>query len=285
KTALNHYLAAFDAAKLSNNTKIMQQSVEGMLSALAAKNLSAKTAKTYYVPVYQRSLSLDQKSPRAKSIYERLFAAQVEQKDYPGADQTLTLFAKNFPNDFKTQEAMLAKIMEHYRSNKEYDSVKAYVTRINNGEFKVSKKYADALRSLMTKIQIEGVQSSLDKGDKALALKGYHQIYESSESTHHAKENASYNLSALYYELGDPNKSYLWSTVALNEMDAKDVVKFSGSLLTIASGLFARQHLNQSADLSYRILAKTCQINSSNKSNFYKNAIFISLANNEIDKA
>ncbi|MFA5583783.1 MAG: tetratricopeptide repeat protein, partial [Bacteriovoracaceae bacterium] len=285
KTALNHYLAAFDAAKSSKNTKIMQQSVEGMLSALAAKNLTVRTAKAYYVPVYQRALSLDQKSARAKTIYERLFAAQIEQKDYPGADQTLTMFAKNFSNDFKTQEAMLAKIMEHYRSNKEYDSVKAYVTRINSGEFKVSKKYADALRSLMTKIQIEGVQSSLDKGDKALALKGYHQIYESSESTPHAKANASYNLSALYYELGDPNKSYLWSTVALNEMDAKDVVKFSSSLLTIASGLFARQHLNQSADLSYRLLAKTCQINSSNKSNFYKNAVFISLANNEIDKA
>src|SRR5690606_6309094 len=32
-------------------------------------------------------------------------------------------------------------------------------------------------------------------------------------------------------------------------------------------------------------LAKTCKINSSNKDNFYKNAVFISLANNEIDKA
>ncbi|HLW56039.1 MAG TPA: hypothetical protein VKY27_01560 [Bacteriovoracaceae bacterium] len=283
--SLDLYIASFDAAKKVNDQKIQAQAVEGMLSALAAKNLSKKVANRYYIPVYQRALSVDQRSARAKTIYEKLFNAQVEQKDFKGADETLTLFAKNFPQDFKIQEAMLAKIMDYHRANKEYDSVKAYVGRINSGEFKVSKKYADALRSLMTKIQIEGVQSSLDRGDKALALKGYHQIYESSESTPHAKANASYNLSALYYELGDANKSYLWSTVALNEMDHKDVVKFSGSFLTIASGLFARQHLSQSADLSHRLLAKTCRINSSNKPNFYKNAVFISLANKDIDKA
>lgn len=285
RTSLNLYVTAFDAAKEAKNTKIMTQSVEGMLSSLGSKSLDKETASKYYIPVYQRSLELDQKSARAKAIYEKLFNAQIEQKDYKGADQTLTLFAKNYPSDFKIQEAMLAKIMDHYRSNKQYDVVKSYVTRINNEEFKVSQKYANALRSLMTKIQIEGVQSSLDKGDKALALKGYHQIFQSAESTPHAKANASYNLSALYYELGDANKSYNWSTVAINQMEAKDVVKFSGSLLTIASGLFARQHLNQSADLSHRLLAKTCKVNSSNKANFYKNAVFISLANNELDKA
>lgn len=285
KEALELYISSFDAAKKASNNKVLSQSLEGMLSSLAASGIKSKIAHDYYVPVYQRYLSVDQRSPRAKTIYEKLFNAQVDKKDYLGADQTMTLFAKNFPNDFKIQEAMLAKIMDHYRSIKDYDKVKAYVGRINTGEFKVSKKYADALRSLMTKIQIEGVQNSLDKGDKALALKGYHQIYQSAESTANAKANASYNLSALYYELGDANKSYLWSTVALNEMEQKDVVKFSGSFLTIASGLFARQHLSQSADLSYRLLAKTCRIDSSNKPNFYKNAIFISLANKDIDKA
>ncbi len=284
KEAIDLYLAAFDGAKEAGQSKIMTQSLEGMLSSLASPSLNKKVADKYYVPVYQRSLSVDQKSPRAKSIYEKLFNAQVEQKDFTGADQTLTLFAKNFPGDFKTQEAMLAKIMEHYRGSKDYDKVKSYVSRINSGEFKVSQKYASALRSLMTKIQIEGVQSSLDKGDKAVALKGYHQIFESSESTPKARANASYNLSALYYELGEANKSYQWSTVALQQMDAGDVVKFSPSFLTIASGLFARQHLDQSADLSYRLMAKTCGVNSANKQNFYKNAIFISLADNELDR-
>src|SRR5690606_34836733 len=131
-----------------------------------------------------------------------------------------------------------------------------YVGRINAGEFKVSKKYANALRSLMTKIQIEGVQQSLDKGDKAVALQGYHQIYESAESTPKAKINASYNLAARYYELGDTQKSYQWSTIALKDMEVSEVAKFSDSFLSIAAGLFLRQQFAQSSDLSHRMLAK-----------------------------
>lgn len=283
--SLGLYVDSFDKAKETNNSKLVNQNLEGMLSALGQPKLSKKTANKYYVPVYSRYLSVDKKSERAKTIYVKLFNAQYDIKDISGAEQTLTDYARSFPQDFKTQEAMLAKVMEHYREKKDYGTVKAYVGRINSGEFKVSKKYANALRSLMTKIQIEGVQQSLDKGDKAVALQGYHQIYESPESTPKAKINASYNLAALYYELGDTQKSYQWSTVALKDMEVSEVAKFSDSFLSIAAGLFLRQQFAQSSDLSYRMLAKLCSQNSSNKVVAYKNAVFIALSNGDLDKA
>jgi hypothetical protein len=68
-------------------------------------------------------------------------------------------------------------------------------------------------------------------------------------------------------------------------MEVYEVVKFSDSFLSIASGLFLRQNFSQSADLSARILAKLCKENSSNKAIAYKNAVFISLANNDLDVA
>jgi len=159
------YVESFDGAKAANNSKLVNQNLEGMLSALGQPSLSKKTANKFYVPVYSRYLSVDKKSERAKTIYVKLFNSQYDLKDITAAEQTLAEYAKSFPRDFKTQEAMLAKVMEHYRKKKDYGAVKAYVGRINAGEFKVSKKYANALRSLMTKIQIEGVQQSLDKGD------------------------------------------------------------------------------------------------------------------------
>lgn len=283
--ALGLYITAFDTAKASKNTKIMSQSLEGMLSSLGQKSLNVKIAEKNYIPVYSRYLSVDSTSKRASSIYVKLFNSQFDAGDIAGAEKTMGEFAKNFPKRFKTQEAMLAKVMEHYRSKKDYQSVKNYVVRINQGEFQVSKKYADALRSLMTKIQIEGVQASLEKGDKGVALQGYHKIYESSESTPNAKINAAYNLSALYYELGDSNQSYSWGVKAVKDMDVKDVTKFADSFLSISSGLFLRQHFAQSADLSYRLLAKLCKENSSNKVVSYKNAVFISLANGDLNKA
>ncbi|WP_408098680.1 tetratricopeptide repeat protein [Peredibacter sp. HCB2-198] len=283
--AIGLYITAFDAARANNDKKIMNQSLEGMLSSLGQKGLSPKIAERNYVPVYTRYLSFDSKSERANSIYVKLFNAQFDAKDIAGAEKTMADFAKNFPKDYKTQEGMLAKIMEEHRKSKNYAAVKSYVTRINDGEFRISKKYADALRSLMTKIQIEGVQQSLQKGDKAVALKGYHQIYESGESTPKAKVNAAYNLSALYYEMGNSDKSYEWSVIAIRDMEVADVNKFADSFLSIASGLFLRQEFNRSADLSYRMVAKLCKENSSNKVIAYKNAAFIALANNDINKA
>lgn len=283
--ALGLYISAFDGAKAKNDKKILSQSLEGMLSSLGQKSLSKRIAEKNYVPVYSRYLSFDTKSERASSIYVKLFNSQYDSGDVKGAEETLSDFAKNFPKDFKTQEAMLAKIMDHYRKNKNYDVVKGYVKRINAGEFKVSAKYAEALRSLMTKIQIEGVQQSLEKGDKAVALKGYEQIYESPESSQKAKVNAAYNLSALYFEIGESNQSYQWSVIALKDMEVADVSKFADSFLSMAAGLFLRQQFAQSADLSHRMVAKLCKENSSNKSVAYKNAVFISLANNDLDKA
>lgn len=283
--ALNFYLKAFDASVASKEKKIMTQSMDGMLAALGQPGLNQASAEKYYVPVYTRYLSIDSKSEKASAIFVKLFNTQFDKGDIPAAEATMDRFAINFPADYKTQEGMLAKVMEYHRKKKDYAKIKSYVNDINGGKYKVSAKYADALRSLMTKIQIEGVQQSLEKGDKSAAVKGYHQIYNSSESTPKAKINAAYNLSALYFEAGDTNKSYQWGVVAAKDMDPADVNKFADSFLSISAGLFLKQHFAQSADLSYRVLAKLCKSTSNNKVVAYKNSAFISLANGELDKA
>ena len=283
--ALGYYVQSFDAAFANNEKKLMSQNLEGMLSSLGQPGVNQATAEKYYKAVYTRYLSVDTKSDRAKSIFVKLFNVQFDKGEIDDAEETMEAFAGKFPKDYETQEGMLAKIMEHHRNKKDYVKVKAYVADINSGKYKVSKKYADALRSLMTKIQIEGVQQSLEKGDKSTALKGYHQIYNDAESTPKAKVNAAYNLSALYYEMGDTNQSYQWGLLAVKDMEAEDVSKFSDSFLSISSGLFLRQQFSQSADLSYRVFAKLCKQGSNNKTVAFKNAVFISLANKELDKA
>jgi hypothetical protein len=283
--ALSIYLSSFDLAKNLNDKKIISQSLEGMLSSLGQPTLPREVAEKNYVPVYSRYISVDSKSERASSIFVKLFNSQYDSGDISGAEETLAKFANHFPADYKTEEAMLAKVMDFHRKNKNYVRVKDYIRRINGGEFKVSQKYADALRGLITKIQIEGVQQSLEKGDKAVALKGYEQIYNSPESTQKAKINAAYNLAALYFEIGQADKSYSWAALALRDMEVGDVSKFADSFLSISSGLFLRQQFTQSSDLTHRIVAKLCHENSSNLSVAFKNGVYISLANGDIEKA
>jgi hypothetical protein len=283
KQSINYYVEAFDLAKAAGDTKLQSKCLEGMLSSLAQEN-DRNQLDQFYVPVYSRFLTLDTKSDRAHSIYVKLFNSYFSTSNISGAEKTLSDFAQSFPGDFKTQEAMLAKIMEYYRNKKDYAMVKSYVSKINEGQFKVSSKYADALRNLMTKIQIEGVQQSLDKGDKAAALKGYHLIYQNPESTLKAKVNSAYNLAALYHEIGDSDQSYKWASLAIQDMDVSDVSNFSDSFLGIAAGLFLRQKFENSAKLSEKVLSKLCRLNSNNKSVGFKNAAFISLSNKDLTK-
>lgn len=283
--ALSFYIKSYDQAEIDKNKKIQSQSMEGLLSSLGQKSLSSKVASRYYVPVYSRYLKMDSNSKRANTIFVKLFNVQYDGRDITSAEKTMADFSKYFPQDYKTQEGMLAKIMEYYRTRKDYNSIKNYIVRINDGDFKISKKYEEALRLLMTKIQIEGVQQSLEKGDKSAALEGYHKIFESKESTPKAKVNAAYNLSALYFELGDAKQSLNWSSVALKDMEIKDVVKFADSFLSMAAGFFLRQQFSESSDLSVRLLEKLCKEKSSNKLVAYKNSVFISLANDSLDRS
>lgn len=285
--SLNYYIKSFDLAKAKGDKKIMTQSTEGMIAALGQNVFvkNEKAASKYYIPVYTRYLETDKKSERAKSIYTKLFNAYFAENKVAEAEELLKDYSQNHPRDLKTQEAMLAKIMDYYRQKKNDDKVRSYIAAIDNGTFTVSPKYAATLKALQTKMQIEGVQTSLEKGDKAVALKGYHAIYNNQESTPKARANAAYNLSALYFEMGESDASYRWGAVALKEMDAKDVVKFSDSILTIATSLFLKQRIDLAADLNHRYVIKVCKDNSSNKGLAFKNGIFLALAEKQIDKA
>mgnify|MGYP001627329694 CR=1 FL=1 len=283
--ALESYQAAYVAAQRENNGKITSQAMEGMLAALGQKELPAAQAEKYYVPVYTAFLKEEPTSARAKVIRQKLYKIHMDRKDIPAAEAVLRDYAQRYPEDFKTQEAMLAGVMEDARQKKDYDRVKGFVSEINAGTYKVSEKYADALRQFMTKIQIEGAQSSLDKGDKANALKAYIRIYHNPESTPRAKANAAYNIAALYYEANDLPKSYEWSVTALKEMDVKEVRQFTTSFLTISTNLFLRQRFQQSADLSLRVVAKLCAEGVAAKNTAFKNSAFLWLAENQLAKA
>jgi hypothetical protein len=158
------------------------------------------------------------------------------------------------------------------------------INDINAKKFLISKKYANSLKKLLTNIQMEDVQQMLKRGDKAGALKGYYAILASPESTDRARKNSAYNLAILYYELGDIENSYKWSTKALDMMKGEEVIKFEDSFITISSFLFERLQFQASSDLSISTLKKECKLGSKNKDLMFKNAVFIQIAERKLEK-
>jgi hypothetical protein len=280
--AIGYYETVFNKSKKDKDSKMIVNSLEGMLACLGQKYMSAKTKDIYYSRVYENYISTYPRNAKARAIYPKLFNVYMEKKDYKGAGSVIKRYAKQYPSDYKTQEAMIAPLMEVSRKKKDYNVIRAWIDDIDKGKYKVSSKYKRKLQELMTTIQIEGVQKSLTKGQKKEALVGYHKILKDPYSTKRSKINAKYNLAALYYELGETGEAYNWSVSALQEMQDKDAIRFSDSFLTIAGFLFTKLEFKASADLSKRIVAKLCNKRSRRKSVAFKNTVFLYLSEGDI---
>lgn len=284
-SAVEEYSNSLKRAQDINNDKYIKLSNEGMIAALAGKNISKKSKDKYIEVAYLNSLREDPRSKNADKIYQRLFSLYYDKKDIPSCEKTLLSYKKNFPRNSKTQEVMLAKIMDHYKKKNDVAGIKAWVSRINAGEFKVTPKFAKKVKMTMLTMQFESVEKATTKGDKKKALALYIQIYKDPTTDSGAKENASYNIATLFHELGDTYRSYGWTKRALSHMSSKHVKKFQGSFLVIANDLFNHQKDKESVDIYSAVLDKICLQRTSNKTVFLKNAVVVSLASGDGDRA
>lgn len=282
--AVKYYDLSYESAKKENNKKFLVASLDGMLVVAGDKNLKSSLKKENTVKSFERFLEIEQKSEKAYKIYPRLFNSYFDSKDLVNAEKTLERFAQNYQGDYKTQEAMLAKLMDYERKNKNNEKFKAYVQDINNQKYKVTKGYAETLKKHLTAMEMEDVQNSMNKGDKKLALIGYHNILKNQTATDEAKTKAKYNLAALYYELGATKEMYLWGVESLKSMSSKDILEFSDTFLAISMYLFGKIILEPSSDLSYRLLAKLCNEKTAKKSVAFKNSAYLSLANHDVSR-
>jgi tetratricopeptide (TPR) repeat protein len=282
-SALKYYNSAFDRAERDRNNKFKDRAMDGMLATLGKPSVPKKVKENYYVPTYEKYLKMKPKGKVSYSIYQKLFNVYKERKQYDKAEGVLNRFQKAYPKDYGKQEAMIAHLMDVSRKKKDHAKIRDWVEKIDAGKYKVSGKYKKKLQELLTTIQIEEVQNSLNKGDKKKALVGYHKILKDPHSTKRSKINAKYNLAALYYELGAADQAHDWSLKAIDEMGAKDVKNFSDSFLAIANYLFGNMYFYKSANISSKILMKVCKYRTKRKSIAFKNSAYIYLANNNLD--
>lgn len=279
------YEEAYRGAKAAGNKKVAKISLDGLLASLGNKGIKKATMDKYLVPAYRNFIEDRPTSKENYKIIQRLFSIHMEKKDIPKAEAALYDFKKRYPKDYSTQEAMMAKIMDYHKSRKDEQAILSWVRRINSGEFKVSKKYAEKVRLLLLTMQFDDVQKASRKGDKKSALVGYLKIYKAAESSPEARKNAAYNLATLFHQLGDSERTYSWSERALEQMTPRDIRKFESSFVTMATDLFNKRRFEQASKLNDLLFRKVCAQKSRNKDLFYKNANVIYLANNQFRKA
>lgn len=280
-SAYNQYKDTYEFTKKNEpKSQFRGKALEGMLIVLGSLK-GVDPAKNIYA--FNEYLKTYPRGKKSKDIYVRLFNNYKAKNDLRNASLVLDKLVKNYPND-KTQEAMIAELMEVSRKNRDYAAIRNWINEIEAGKYKVSKKYRLKLQELLTTIQIDDVQSQLAKGNKKTALVGYLKILDDPYSTKKSKVNAKYNLAALYFELGDTQNTHKWALNALTEMDSNDVLKFASSFVTMANFLFSSLEFAQSSEVLTKLVEKLCSKKTRRKNLAFRNAAYIYLADGKIQK-
>ncbi len=279
------YNQAYDGALAAGDKKITNLSLDGLMAALGGKGVSKKTTDAYLSKAYEAYLKNNPRSKNSFKIYQRLFTQKYSDGDIHGAEKTLEQFKFHFPAAIDKQEAMLARVIDYHKNKKDRDNIAIWVAKINNGEFKVTKKFANKLRLILLSMQFDKVEKFNTKGDKVAALRGYLEIYKEPTSSEEAKKNAAYNIAVLFHELGNVNETYGWARRSLDLMNSSDIYKFEDSFMAIATGLFNRREFRKSAEINELTLEKVCKKKSKIKNILFQNANVIYLAEDNAEKS
>src|SRR5690606_23866040 len=114
------------------NTKYEDMAMDGLVSTLGQSGVSAATKDKYLEFAYIASIKKEKDAKKRYTLYQRLFTLYFEKKEFSRAEQALVAFTREFPKSYGVQEAMLGKIIDHYRSVNDKNSVFQWVSRINN---------------------------------------------------------------------------------------------------------------------------------------------------------
>ena len=279
--AVRAYEVAYSSAEQAGDNKIANLSLDGMLASLGQKGISKATENQYLDKSYYLYLSKNPRDKRSFKIYQRLFSRYMKKGEVRKAEEVLFKFKKYFPDAFAKQEVMLAQIIDFYVKKGDKQGIARWVDKINNKEFKVSKKVVERLRLLFLKMQFDSVEKI---GSKKKKLEGYKGIYDNKRSSAEARKNAAYNIAVILYEIDDVKYSYQWGMKALNMMDNKDIAKFQDSFVLIASNISDQGDYQRASKLYENMMGRFCLLKSKNKPIIFKNLVVLNLAEGNLDK-
>lgn len=281
--ALDHYASSREQSIANKIKKYHKLSVEGMLACFGhPKKIGRVRAEKYFPIVTNDFIELNPGNKKTGKLIQRLFTYYLDKKNIEKAEEQLMRYVKMFPKEYKIHEAMLARVMDHYKKEKDKEGIKKWVRAINKGQVRVSKKYAASLKYMLLAMQFENVEKYNTKGEKKGALQGYIEIFKSAESTPDAKKNAAYNIAVLFHELGNVDLMHGWLKKAVGMMSAREIAKFSSSFLVMISDLNNQGRFKEAHHLYNTSFEKVCERKSKSKSVLFQNAITIELIEPEI---
>ncbi|MBF0364215.1 MAG: hypothetical protein HQK50_01515 [Oligoflexia bacterium] len=288
------------ALKKGPDNKFLKLCSDGILSVLDNKKFDINAfvdgdtlnndpaKRSLLLTAYQRYLLyLKHKSNPALElkIYQRLFSLYYKEGKIKECEEILNRVRSAHPKEIKIQESMAGLILDFFKKNKDQQNLERFARRIESGEVLVAAEYRKKVSEYLLAMKFKSVEESSIKGDKNSAINGYIDIFEDKQSSSMAKRNAAYNITLLYYEIGNMDKTYWWGEKAISMMESSEIVQFEPTWILITTEMFHLGFQLYSANLAEKLLDKLCIGGSTKTKIFYKNGIVMLLAENKLEEA
>ena len=278
---LDASLKYYNEVKKIGNTKskYYKRSVVGVLTALNAKGISKKSRLLYFEEAYIHYIKIEPNREKKGRAVEKLFSFYIDEKKQPHkAEGIFFQYSRIYPKKNRKNEAMIGRIVDLYKKKKMKTNLFSFVRKLKSTNVVLTRKFVKRLNKIVLTTQFESVQKANSKGDKVFALKGYLSIYSDNESTPSAKRNAAYNISVLFYELGNMDMMYKWMSRSINDMKVGEVKSFSKSLSSMVNELYLRNRFKEGNTQSELLLNKLCKVKSTSKKEILSNYVVMSLS-------
>ncbi len=269
-------LVEYDKVRSLGNTrsKFYRRSIEGMLLVLDKKELPKALRLKYFEGLYVSYIkTINNRQAKGKAV-EKLYSFYYdEKKDLAKAENVFFQYQKIFPKNRKKLEAMIAILVDQYKKEKKNSELIAFVKKLKQTNLSLGAGFVRKLNRIILTTQFSSIEKSNRKGDKVIALKGYLSVYKDPESSKQAKSNSAYNISVLFFELGNMSFMYNWAQRAISEMNAGEVKKFFNSYEQMVNQLLYRQSFDNGLKLSESLLNSVCRTNVKNKNLVLENYV------------
>ncbi len=262
--------------KIGNNSKFYRRAIEGMLLVLDRRELPKNIRLQYFEGLYVDYIkSIDNKATKGRAV-EKLYSFYYEEKnDLDKAKSVFFQYQKIFPNNRKKLEAMIAILVDQYKKQNKNKEMVRFVKELKGTNLALSGGFVKRLNRIILTTQFSDIEKSNKKGDKVLALKGYLAVYKDPESSEQAKSNSAYNISVLFYELGNQKFMYNWALRAIKEMKPREVSKFFDSYELMINQLLYRQSFEMGLVLSANLLNSVCSVSVKGKESILENYVVL----------
>lgn len=280
--SIPYYYSGNKAAKDKNNKEFITQTSIGLLAALDKPGVSEAMKDQYTMTAYKLSLENDSKSEKASKIYQRIFKYYISKRMIPDAEKTLMEFRGNFSSDSGVQEAMIAQIIDYYKSVKNYSEVERWAKRVAAGEFNVSSNYTGQVRLTFVSTKLEKVEKAANKSE---AISAYLEIYNNQVASRDARVNAAYNISTIYFEMGEPNQTYQWIEKSLSIMSLSEKQKYASSFYAMGKDFFGRRQFDRALNIYEKILADNCSKKIALNEGLYGEIVYLEISQKNYSSA